>query len=68
MTELLVLGGAFIALVVGLYFAARAAGYHSGRADRSEATTQRAKRRQQIDTDVVRMGDAELDDELRGPR
>ena len=68
MTELLVLGGAFIALVVGLYFAARAAGYHKAGADRREATTQRAARRQQIDSEVARMGDAELDDELRGPR
>jgi hypothetical protein len=66
--EWLVVLGFGAALVFGIYVAARAAGRHEGRAERGEASVEHAKKRQKIDADVARMGDTDLDDELRGDK
>jgi hypothetical protein len=53
-------------LVFGLYVAARAAGRAQGREDVQQDTADRARRRGQIDADVMRMAEGELDKELGG--
>lgn len=56
----------FAGLVFGLYLIAHRLGRQVERAERSEESAKRSRRRGQIDADVARMSDPALDRELRG--
>lgn len=68
MNKLLACLGALIVALASMFLAGRKSGKDAARADSAESAVKDARRANEIDQDIARLSDAELDDRLRNTR